>query len=292
MVIAIGIFGYIVAQITLWPARNSLTSQKQFIGNVAHELRTPLSIIKTNAEVALLDPSVPKEIRETLEDTIEELDRTSDIINNLLSLSNLTRPGRIPFTPVDLSELAENVAQKYEGLARRADLRVTVRRSPRARVWGNATALEQILGNLLKNAITYTPSGGQVSVTVAPYSHRMIELSVQDSGIGISRSDLFRIFEPFYRADQSRARFELKGRRSHSGSGLGLAIVSELLKLHQGKIAIKSAVGRGTNVTILIPAASKDNSAHTETNGLDQITVDFSHTTREPKKPSVTFPSS
>lgn len=105
----------------------------------------------------------------------------------------------------------------------------------------------------------------------------MVELSIQDSGMGIARDDLFRIFEPFYRSDRSRVRNELKDRGHYAGSGLGLAIVSELLKLHQGKIAVKSAVGRGTIVTVLIPAARTNGTIKDEDNGLDQISVDFSH---------------
>jgi signal transduction histidine kinase len=276
IVVVTGIFGYIVAQLTLAPARHALTSQKEFIGNIAHELRTPLSIIKTNTEVALIGVTVSPEMRETLDGTIEELDRASEIINNLLSLSNLTRPGRIPFASVDLSELAGNVVRKHEELARRMNLRVTVRQSPDSYVWGNATALEQVLGNLIKNAIYYTPSGGQIIITVAPHDANMIELIVQDSGIGISRADLFRIFEPFYRSDQSRARRELSGRHLPSGSGLGLAIVSELLKLHQARIMIKSALGRGTTVTALIPAARHHSGGGADTGGFDQIMVDFS----------------
>lgn len=266
------LFGYIIAHVTLAPARNALASQKQFVGNIAHEVRTPLSVIKTNTEVALLGEHVSVDMRETLESNIEELDRISEIINNLLSLSALVRPERMEFSAVDLSVVATDIVQKFSQLARRNEQQVTLRKAPEAKVWGNATALTQIVGNLVKNAITYTPRGGHVRVTIEPAPNNQIELIVQDSGIGIARKDLFRIFEPFYRADPSRT-------KGAGGSGLGLAIVSELVKTHQGRITIRSAVGRGTTVSVLFPGVLSKSRIGLEADArdtLNEIAVDFS----------------
>ena len=266
------VFGYIAARVTLAPARGALNAQKQFIGNIAHEIRTPLSVIKTNTEVALLDENVSAEMRETLHSNIEEIDRVSEIINNLLSLSSMVRPERIEFATVDLSAIATDVVQKFSLLARRGEQQVTLRKSPDAQVWGNATALQQIAGNLIKNALSYTPRGGHVRVTVETAPDHHVELIVQDSGIGIARKDLFRIFEPFYRADPSRT-------KGAGGTGLGLAIVSELVKLHQGKLTIKSAVGRGTTVSVIFPSVGPHGVVGNEANlrdGLNEIAVDFS----------------
>lgn len=266
------LFGYIIARITLAPARNALEAQKQFIGNIAHELRTPLSVIKTNTEVALLDDHVLPDMKETLLSNIEELDRVSEIINNLLSLSALVKPERIEFSAVDLSALTTDVIQKFSALAKRGEHQVTLRKSPDTQVWGNATALQQIVGNLIKNALSYTPRGGHVRITVEPAPGNQVELLVQDSGVGISRKDLFRIFEPFYRGDPSRT-------KTSGGTGLGLAIVSELIKMHQGKITIRSAVGRGTTVAVTFPGVRNQAQVGNETDlrdGLNEIAVDFS----------------
>lgn len=266
------LFGYIAARVTLAPARNSLASQKQFIGNIAHEIRTPLSVIKTNTEVALLEERVTAEMKETLLSNIEELDRVSEIINNLLSLSALVRPERIEFSAVDLSAVATEVVHKFSQLAKRGEHQVTLRKSPDAQVWGNATALTQVVGNLIKNAISYTPRGGHIRVTVDTAPNNQVELIVQDTGIGIARKDLFRIFEPFFRADPSRT-------KGAGGSGLGLAIVSELVKMHQGKVTIRSAVGRGTTVSILFPGVGARGTVGNEADlrsGLNEIAVDFS----------------
>ncbi len=265
------LFGYIIARVTLAPARNALSAQKQFVGNIAHEVRTPLSVIKTNTEVALLG-EVNAEMRETLVSNIEELDRISEIINNLLSLSALVRPERMEFASVDLSHVASEVVQKFAQLARRNDQQITLRKSPDCKVWGNNTALTQIVGNLVKNAITYTPRGGHIRVTIEPAPDNHVELVVQDSGIGIARKDLFRIFEPFYRADPSRT-------KGAGGSGLGLAIVSELIKTHQGRITIRSAVGRGTTVSVLFLGSNNRAKVGQEADtrdSLNEIAVDFS----------------
>ncbi len=265
------VFGYIVARVTLAPTRNTLAAQKQFIGNVAHELRTPLSIIKTNTEIALLGSDMTAEVKQTLTSNVEELDRISEIINNLLSLSALIKPERMEFEPVDLGEVVTDVVAKFGQFAKTNGQQMTVRRTPDALVWGNETGLEQIVGNLLKNAISYTPRGGTIAVTVSHALDGNVEFLIQDSGVGISRKDLFRIFEPFYRADPSR-------NRSHGGSGLGLAIVSELIKLHKGRITIRSAVGRGTNISIIFPAARAHAKVGTSElfEGLNEIAVDFS----------------
>lgn len=266
------LFGYIIARITLAPTRNALASQKQFIGNIAHELRTPLSVLKTNTEVALLENNMAHDLKATLESNVEELDRISEIINNLLSLSALVRPERVEFSSIDLSTIVTDVVERFSALAKRGEHQITVRKGPGTAVWGNATALTQIVSNLLKNAITYTPRGGAVRISVEPSPDNHVELIVQDSGVGIARNDLFRIFEPFYRGDPSRT-------RGRGGSGLGLAIVSELIKLHRGKVTIRSSVGRGTTVAVLFPGVAGRGKVGEEakaTNVPNEISVDFS----------------
>ncbi len=121
----------------------------------------------------------------------------------------------------------------------------------------------------MKNALKYTPPKGTITLTVTRLPSSTVELVVEDSGIGIERTDLFRIFEPFYRVDPSR-------NRGQGGTGLGLAIVSELVKLHRGRIIVKSALGRGTRVVVLLPAA-RPQKTNTPQNfdTLDEVEVDF-----------------
>jgi two-component system sensor histidine kinase ResE len=274
VILITALFTYIIARLALSPTRNALQSQKQFIGNVAHELRTPLAVAKTNMEVGLMVPALSADVQRTFKETVGELDRMSEIINNLLSLSAFTRPERIEFTDVDLGAVVEHAMRKLHGLAEPKKLEIELRLSERRAVWGNQIGLEQIVMNLIKNAIIYSGRGARVTVTVEPVYPDFMELRVRDSGRGITRKDLFHIFEPYYRGDPSRQR------GSSGGSGLGLTIVSELVKLHNGRITVRSAEGRGTTVTLLLPAGKtavgREIVAHDQ-DTVSEIAVDYSH---------------
>lgn len=271
--------GVLLARYALGPARDSAHYQKLFISNIAHELRTPLSTIKTSSEVALLDDALPRPLKETFGEIVEELNRVSEIINNLLSLNTLTRPERMQFSSVDIAPLAELVVKRHLPLARERGIKMVVRQEPGALVWGNAIALEQVMMNLVKNALSYTPEdqGGVVTVTVRPDSASMVLFAVQDTGIGISQEDLFHIFEPFYRADTSRNRSIKK-----SGSGLGLTIVNEMVRAHHGRIHIESQKhkssrppGGGTTVSVYLPQGGAVNKGRNNAEGRSETLLDF-----------------
>ena len=245
------IFGFLAARFALRPTRDSLQFQKRFIGNVAHEIRTPLAIIKTSTEVALMDPALPKDVQEMLHETVVELDRISETINNLLSFDNLIRPGRIKSEPVELKSISNTVIERHHALAASRGIALSYHApAPSYRVMGNAIALDQVITNLVKNALNYTPQdkGGSVAVKLETDYRGRIIVSVSDTGIGIAQKDLYHIFEPFYRAETSRARGVGSGT-----SGLGLAIVNEIVRLHRGSISVRSALGRGTTIELSFP---------------------------------------
>lgn len=270
LLVVVLVFGYVIAHIALKPTRDALSSQKQFIGNVAHELRTPLAIVKTNMEVALLDDGIDSDLRRTLRDNVDELDRSADIINNLLSLNTLLNPADIPFVTVDLGRVAEEAHAKLAALADRRGVRLTVQKKDFVLVRGNETALLQVALNVIKNALNHTPKGGKVDVRIEPDYRGYIELAVRDTGVGIAPEDLLHIFEPFYQADRSRS-------GKHRGSGLGLTIVSEIIKLHGGKIYMRSTPEHGTLATIAIPCATKEDPRETVlADSEEQVTMDFS----------------
>lgn len=251
LIVLTSIFGFLAARFALWPTRNSLQFQKRFIGNVAHEIRTPLAIIKTSTEVALMDPSVSKDMQKTLTQTIHELDRISETINNLLSFDNLIRPGRVKSEPVDLRLVVETVIQRHYPLAFNRGIALSAQiPGSEYKVMGNEVALDQVITNLVKNSLNYTPhhKGGSVTVKLDVDYRGRILLSVADTGIGIAQKDLYHIFEPFYRAEISRARGVGSGT-----SGLGLAIVNEIVRLHRGTITVRSALNRGTTIELSFP---------------------------------------
>lgn len=237
-------------------AREILASQKLFISNVAHELRTPLSTIKTSTEVALIDTGLSRDARLTFEEILGELERVSEILNNLLSLNTLTRPERMLFRSLDLLPLAEETLARHKLLARERGIRLRLKAQPGSIAWANPTAVGQIMGNVVKNALLYTRenSGGAVTVAVRPAvvpegSTPMILFEVEDIGIGMGPEDLAHIFEPFYRADISRTRLIKK-----TGSGLGLTIVNEMTRAMGGSVEVHSKKGSGTIVSVLLPA--------------------------------------
>ena len=152
------LFGYLIARFALTPTRNALATQKQFIGNIAHELRTPLSIIKTNTEVRMFDSDLSSRARAIHKSNLEELDRISDIINNLLSINALIRPEKIQFENVDVGDIIHRVVGKLSYLAKAKSLQIKTKIAKERIAWANTTALEQIVMNILKNAINHTTS--------------------------------------------------------------------------------------------------------------------------------------
>lgn len=247
-------FGFVAARFALRPTRDSLQFQKQFIGNMAHEIRTPLAVIKTNTEVSLMDPTVPADLRSTLTTTLKELDRISEIINNLLSFETMLRPRKMAFAPINLSTIARSVVEQHEALAKTRGIKLTCQCDDLPMMLGNETGITQVVTNLVKNALNYTPrhADGSVHVSVRE-SGGNVMLSVADTGIGIAKKDLYYIFQPFYRADTSRERGVSGGT-----SGLGLAIVNEIVRVHNGKILVQSALDRGTTIEVSFPKLQPD----------------------------------
>ncbi len=262
-------FGFIIVYISLTPTRRSLERQKRFISNIAHELRTPLAIVRTNTDVTLLNQNLAPEFKEMLERNVGELDRISEIINNLLSLSNFTQDGRMQFEEVDLSDVVEQAIDMLSQTVEYKDVTLSLKTHTNQTVLGNARSLEQVAFNLIKNAITHSKKG-TVTVEVESASDgKYINLLVSDTGSGIAREDLFHIFEPFYRARTAS---------KNSGRGLGLAIVNEIVQMHRGKIKVQSAVGHGTTVIVSIKKSKPETiDEQLYQDDKEEISLDFSH---------------
>ena len=236
------IIGWFIIGKLLQPVKDIQESQKLFMADAAHELFTPLSVMKTNTEVALMDGQFlsTQIATETLHGVLEEIDRMTNIIKNLMKLSSKSQ---IPFTKINLSVVVERVIRLLEPLAQGKNIKVEFLKDDSAVMWGSETALEEMVTNLLKNSIQHSSLGGVVKICVADNTPNDIEFRIQDKGVGISQRDLRRIFEPFYRGGSGIS-------AARSGSGLGLSIVQEIVKLHNGSIKIRSTEGKGTIVDV------------------------------------------
>jgi two-component system, OmpR family, phosphate regulon sensor histidine kinase PhoR len=222
--------------------------RSDFVANVSHELRTPLSILRGYIET-LLDN--PKTSREELSRILEVMERHSKrlglLVDDLLNLARLEASDtNLDISQVRVSELFNNVVRDWKGKLAKKNLTVVVdlpRDAPVIRADG--TRLQEVLYNLLDNAVKYSRENGEIRLQAARHGPEIV-LSVSDNGIGIGKDDLPRIFERFYRADKARGR-EL------GGTGLGLSIVKHIAQLHGGRVEAESKLGRGTTIRVLLP---------------------------------------
>jgi two-component system, OmpR family, phosphate regulon sensor histidine kinase PhoR len=223
----------------------------EFVANVSHELRTPLTAIHGYVETLLGGAlEEPDNARRFLEIVHRQTERLGRLINDLTDLSNIEL-GKVSLrlAPTPLDEVVDSVLAVIEPRARRGGVTLGTKMSPGLPpVKADHDRLAQILINLVDNAVKYTQGGGAVTVRASETARGTVEVSVEDTGVGIPSSDLPRITERFYRVDKARSR-EL------GGTGLGLAIVKHLVLAHGGELHIESDVGRGTTVRFTLPAA-------------------------------------
>jgi two-component system phosphate regulon sensor histidine kinase PhoR len=218
-----------------------------FVANASHELRTPLAALLGYVETLRDDAGDDADTRRRfLRIMHDEARRMQRLIDDLISLSRIeAEKYRVPDQSVDLSTLIEEVRTELSGSKRAADLVTQV--ADVTPVLGDRTQLSQLLHNVIGNAMKYGREGTPVTVTLAPEGESMVRLSVSDEGEGIPAEHIPRLTERFYRVDSGRS-------RSLGGTGLGLAIVKHVVERHRGRLDIVSSVGKGTTVTILLPA--------------------------------------
>jgi two-component system, OmpR family, phosphate regulon sensor histidine kinase PhoR len=240
--------GAVLALLDLTTRRRLETIRRDFVANVSHELKTPLTVISGFAET-LLDPDiVPAERRQFVGTIQANVVRMQRIVDDLLDLARYESGGWVPNpVSIDVNAAAAEALALVQGEAARKklDLRATI--APGAeRATADPTALRQILQNLVENAVRYTPAGG-VTVFAQRKDNGTI-VGVRDTGVGIPREHLPRIFERFYRVDAGRS-------REVGGTGLGLAIVKHLAEAHGGAVRATSTVGAGTEIAVFLPDA-------------------------------------
>lgn len=254
------ILGYVLVFHDVTELKRLEQIRADFVANVSHELRTPVTAIRGYAET-LLDhpPQDTEEARRFVGIIHRHSERLGRLIDDLLILSDL-ETGRVQLAveSVPVADLIGRVLELFQDQALKKCVRLSHEvASELSPIYGDADRLQQLLINLVDNAIKYTPPGGRVRVTAArtadsTEAHRgMIQLSVMDTGCGIPESELPRLTERFYRVDKARSR-EL------GGTGLGLAIVKHVTQLHRGFLKVESQIGKGTTVSVFLPGCGPE----------------------------------
>ena len=224
-----------------------ITGVSQMNDNIAHDLRSPITRIRGLAEVTLTSGQSMEEFRIMAGNTIEECDRLLDMINTMLAISS-TEAGVNPLrrSDVDLATLVGEACELFRPLAEDKQIQLHCHLPELVHIKGDQRMLQRLVANLVDNAIKYTPGGGQVNVSLKLVRPRQACLTVSDTGIGIATEDQSRVFDRFFRSDQSRAK---------AGAGLGLSLAKAVARAHGGEIHLQSHVNLGSSFTVWLPAA-------------------------------------
>ena len=239
----------IIAIIHDFTAQQKLeNSRREFVANVSHELRTPLTNVKSYTETLVDSPDAPEEMKSQFYSVIlNETDRMTRIVKDLLTLSRLDSAKMDwKIERFSLKKSVENAYRAMEMEARRHGHKLTMSvDSSLPMFYGDRERIEQVLINLISNAVKYTPDGGKIDFSAESLDEH-IKITVTDNGIGIPEKDQPRLFERFYRVDKARS-------RDRGGTGLGLAIAKEIVEHHGGEIKLTSVYHKGTTISVILP---------------------------------------
>lgn len=226
--------------------QKAFESQQQFLSDAAHELKTPLAILRSHWESELNNPDLSLAIKEKFVQDVETITRLNHLINNLLLLSQTEAvDSGFEFRPLRLNELLEEVLSDARILAEAKSQQIDAVELPHATVNGDKVRLYQLFFNLIDNAIKYTPESGKIWISLQ-IQDSLAKVKIHDNGIGIASEHLPHIFERFYRVQKDRS-------RKTGGSGLGLAIGKLIAERHGGSIEVESQVARGSTFMVKLP---------------------------------------
>jgi signal transduction histidine kinase len=239
---------------------------KQFSTDASHELKTPLTILKGEVEVTLRKERTSHEYEQTLKSNLEEINRMSQIVDDLLLLSKADIGEiRLNKEVINLTEILNEVVAQMNILAQSKTLLIeTSNHHEDIHIFGDGLRIRELFLNLIENGIKYTEEGGSIHITFSKDTPlhdksqsgwterkqaRFVKIIVSDTGIGIAKEDRERIFDRFFRVDKARS-------REQGGSGLGLSICKWIVEAHQGEIKVESEVGKGSSFIIKLPLYS------------------------------------
>ena len=222
-------------------------SRQEFVSNVSHELKTPITSMRVLADSLIAEDNVPVDIyREFMQDISDEIDRETKIINDLLALVRLDKNVTdLNIAPVNINNLVEQILKRVRPIAKKRSIEIIFESFRPVTAEVDETKLGLAVTNLVENGVKYNNDGGWVRVSLNA-DHKYFYIKVADSGVGIPKDAQSRIYERFYRVDKARS-------RETGGTGLGLAITQNVIKLHHGGIRLDSELGKGTSFVVRIP---------------------------------------
>ena len=244
--------------------QRSFEQQREFIGNAAHELKTPVAVLKSTLQSLLHRPRSTEEYRSGLANSLEDLERLEELLQRMLHLARAeqrdTAAPRRNVQEVDVRMTCQAALERIRALADTRGTRISLSANGPMLVSGDPEDLQLVWTNLLENAIRYSPEGTPIEFILSRVGDACAEVVVQDHGTGIAPADLPYIFDRFYRGDPSRT-------RGTGGFGLGLAIAKALIEANAGKIAAESVPGKGTRITVNLPLAPADSNGSGKPHG-------------------------
>ena len=240
--------GWLLARKSVAPVELTMEQMRRFMADAAHELRTPVAVIRSRVDVALERSRDAAAYETTLTELRAEVERLATLVNDLFTLARADSDGRV-FTParVQLDEIVLEAVTTAGWIASRRDITLNVAEAEEAVIEGDAALLRQLVMILLDNAIKFSHEGGSVEISVRAESGAAM-IVIQDAGVGIASAEIPRVFDRFYRAESARG--------ATAGAGLGLAIAKWIADVHGVEISIAPAPVRGTRVTVRFPAAT------------------------------------
>lgn len=243
--------GYFLAKRAMIPIQAAWEKQQQFVADASHELRSPIAGIYSNAELILRHPThMVEEESHRINTIMQESARMSKLIASLLTLARSdANKAELKLALVNISEVVEAIADYFQSLEELTHIGFSFQVDPNIELFADQERIHQLLVILIDNALQYTPSGGQVSLSCTR-AEKHVVITVQDTGMGIAIEHLPHVFDRFFRGDKARS-------RNSGGSGLGLSIAKWIVEKHGGRISVESLLGKGTNFTVTLPVSKK-----------------------------------
>jgi two-component system, OmpR family, sensor histidine kinase CiaH len=246
LLIVVAASGYILSGFTLAPIEASMKKQKRFVSDIAHEIKTPLTALKTSLEVNLMDKKLPSAIKTLLKENLEDVTHLDELTTSMLKLSkNTDEP--ISSTSIPVSQIVDQAVRMTKSQSQTKKIKVIVDPIPASAVIsGDKAALTDVVKILLDNAVKYSPPSTIVTISTT-LNQQTVTIKVKDEGNGINKIDIDQIFDRFYRVDPSRSKIK------QPGYGLGLSIAKTIVEYHNGTISVSSKPKSGSTFTLTFP---------------------------------------